>query len=187
MLHELPADLPPGKLVADVLLADETAIIRVAGEIDLATIDVFLSVVDEAMGSGSDVIVDLCGCSFIDVGGLRAVVQNKDEASARDTGFVVACLTGGGPARVLCHLLGERPDWVQTSRHAALEHLSASGSPRRALRLVPPSAVDDLAAESEAQRAATDASTGAAGAGGGGALTGPPPALPAERVPARHP
>ncbi len=81
------------------------------------------------MRAGYDVIVDLCACSFIDVAGLRAVVQRKDDASARGTGFVVACLTGGGPARVLCHLLGERPDWVQASRHSALEHLSAA--PRR--------------------------------------------------------
>src|SRR3954454_9267930 len=49
--------------------------IRVAGEVDMATLPVWEVALDVMCGAPGDTVVDMAGLTFIDVGGLRALAR----------------------------------------------------------------------------------------------------------------
>ncbi len=77
------------------------AVIAVGGEIDLAAVPRLRAVVDEAAGTGHDVLVDLTGCPFLDSSGAAQVLRAQRLAHGQDAAFAIVCPAGGIPDRVL--------------------------------------------------------------------------------------
>ena len=75
------------------------AVVAVAGEVDLATIDQVEEVLAEALGTGR-VVVDLSACDFIDSSGLRALVTARS-AAEESGGSLVLVTEDAGILRVL--------------------------------------------------------------------------------------
>jgi anti-anti-sigma factor len=81
-----------GHLTAKVLDGDGDADVVVAldGELDLASVDVFTSAVDEALQrGGASVTLDWSGLSFIDSSGVGAYVQVVRKARAAGVTLVL--------------------------------------------------------------------------------------------------
>lgn len=57
-------------------------IVKLQGEIDLATVEKVNQTLSEALTSASDVNVDLSGVSFLDSSGIRALVQAYRQAES---------------------------------------------------------------------------------------------------------
>ena len=66
-------EVHPAETVAGIIIA-------VHGEVDLATVPQLSRAFDLALDTSAAVIVDLCGCTFIDVAGVRAILRLKDAA-----------------------------------------------------------------------------------------------------------
>jgi anti-anti-sigma factor len=64
-------------------------VLHVVGEVDLATVDQFRKEIEGATGDGSTALVDLGEVTFIDAGGLRAILQ------------IARARNGGGPLVLL--------------------------------------------------------------------------------------
>lgn len=62
----------------------DDAVIRVTGELDLATSPRLERAIGEAFGLGGGIVLDLSGLSFMDSSGLRVVLQL--DASCRSAG-----------------------------------------------------------------------------------------------------
>jgi anti-anti-sigma factor len=91
----------------EVLDRDDATIVRVVGELDVASATLLDDALKDAEATDASVIaIDLAGVSFIDSTGLRALL----EAHARDTRHARAGrlqITGGSPqARKLFRLAG---------------------------------------------------------------------------------
>ena len=82
------------------LSVEETVAIRVAGELDLSTADALRRLLERALRSGRPVLIDLSDVTFIDVSGLRAVLDPA--ASGRGTsGCVVTVVASPAVLRLL--------------------------------------------------------------------------------------
>jgi anti-anti-sigma factor len=60
-------------------------VLRLAGELDIATADELRASLEEAISGGSSVVVDMSGVVFIDASGLRPILQ------------AAAAMNGSGP------------------------------------------------------------------------------------------
>ena len=58
-----------------------TAVLRVKGEIDLATAEQFRASMEEAIARHSPVLVDMADVTFIDASGLRVILQAAESAN----------------------------------------------------------------------------------------------------------
>jgi anti-anti-sigma factor len=79
-------------------------VVAVHGEVDLATVPELRAALSQAVGDAPAVLVDLCGCTFMDSSGLQAIIVGRRQAAAADMLFEVACGPGGA-ARVLFDLV----------------------------------------------------------------------------------
>jgi anti-sigma B factor antagonist len=72
----------PDNLTADVTVdADTTAIVRIVGEIDVATSSIIADAVDEAMGRGATrLVLDMAGVTFMDSSGIAALIATRSVA-----------------------------------------------------------------------------------------------------------
>ena len=74
--------------------AGSTAIVRLAGELDLATAPELTDVLHGLEPGCKRIILDLTGLDFIDSTGLRLAVMEHDRASADGFEFVITGATG---------------------------------------------------------------------------------------------
>ena len=74
--------------------AGRTAIVRLAGELDLATAPELTDVLHGLEPGCKRIILDLTGLDFIDSTGLRLAVMEHDRASADGFEFVITGATG---------------------------------------------------------------------------------------------
>ena len=71
-------------------------ILRLSGELDLATADELRVSLDNALSSGSPLVVDMAGVVFIDASGLRPILQ------------AAASMNGSGPLTLVNAPLASR-------------------------------------------------------------------------------
>ena len=98
-------------------------VLRVGGELELATAAEFCAAVEAAASGGPRVVVDLRELEFCDSSGLRALMGIARELEVRGGALVLVLDPGSGPDR-LCTVAGVR------------EFLRVADSPRGALRLL---------------------------------------------------
>ncbi|HKX76775.1 MAG TPA: STAS domain-containing protein [Acidimicrobiia bacterium] len=80
-------------------------VVKVDGEIDLATVEQLESAVDQALRSGAtQLVIDLTGVTFLDSTGLRALLQTHGRMS--DLGGSLALVLNGGPVERLLDIAG---------------------------------------------------------------------------------
>lgn len=84
-----------GTFAVEVETLGDLAVVRVAGELDLAAAGPFEQALAGAAGS-SRVVIDLGGCTFLDSGGVRAIA-----AAARDADGVSIVASDPAIVRVL--------------------------------------------------------------------------------------
>ena len=80
---------PPGMrqrfVAATAQLEDGTPVVSVMGDVDLATAPLLEQTLVEVAEAGKgEVVVDLTGCSFLDAGGLRALVATRSRLKRSD-------------------------------------------------------------------------------------------------------
>ena len=63
------------ELLKTELVQGDPPVLRVVGEVDLATVDALRTALEEAVSTDPRVVVDMAGVTFLDVTGLRAVLQ----------------------------------------------------------------------------------------------------------------
>ena len=87
---------------------DGVAVVRAAGELDLATASQLVRAIDiAAAGRRPRVLVDLAAVEFCDSAGLRALLGAAREVEAR-AGRLVVAVTPGGPVDRLLEIAGLR-------------------------------------------------------------------------------
>jgi anti-anti-sigma factor len=74
---------------ARVLEADGAVVVAVAGEIDMATADLFHRAINHACGHDGRVVVDLACTSFIDSSGLAVLIRASERLGQRSDALVV--------------------------------------------------------------------------------------------------
>ena len=97
-----PADLPHDSLTklaaspleVSALVSEKTAVVRVAGELDLATVPELSNVLEGLERECRRIVLDVSGLTFIDSTGLRLALIEHDHASIAD-GFEFAMLRSG--------------------------------------------------------------------------------------------
>ena len=92
-----PSQLP---LAASISAKSGTIHVRAAGELDLATAPQLASALAALNGHGDTIELDLGGVTFIDLAGLRAILDARCHARARGQEFRIA-VTGRACARLL--------------------------------------------------------------------------------------
>lgn len=104
-----PAPAPPTgagpPLDVDVSAAPYGAIVTIAGELDLATVErVRAAVASETVAHADAVVVDLTGVTFMDSTGLSALMRFEHDLGVRRRRLAIACPEG--PARLLLDVTG---------------------------------------------------------------------------------
>jgi anti-anti-sigma factor len=95
-------DAPPSPLTVTLAEDGGVAVVRAAGELDLATAPQLVRAIATAAGGPSPrVLVDLAAVGFCDSAGLRALLGAAREVEARAGRLVVAVEPGGTLERVL--------------------------------------------------------------------------------------
>ena len=74
---------------ARVLETDGAVVVAVAGEIDMATADLFHKAIDHACGHNGSVVIDLACTSFIDSSGLAVLIRALERLGQRPDALVV--------------------------------------------------------------------------------------------------
>lgn len=97
-------------------------VVAVHGEVDLVTAPRLAHTLDLAVECSSAVVVDLCGCTFMDSNGVRALLRVQDAATERRVCLVVVRLPGDLATRPLDWFAADRLT-TQPDRASALEHL----------------------------------------------------------------
>jgi anti-sigma B factor antagonist len=82
--------------VVEVSCHEDTAVLALAGELDIATVDQFSRAVEEARVHCTELDIDLTGLDFLDSSGLRAIVSLHNASEAQ--GFAYSLR--GAPPRV---------------------------------------------------------------------------------------
>jgi anti-anti-sigma factor len=80
----------------------DACLLRVSGELDLASAELLRSAVEEQVAAGhvADLVLDLADLTFLDSSGLGALLQIRSEALARGGSFRVGAVAPG-VARVI--------------------------------------------------------------------------------------
>jgi anti-anti-sigma factor len=96
--------LPARSTPAEVLVRDQfpdLAVIEAAGELDVATGDLLERALRSCeRGTARRVVVDLARVTFLDTGGLRAIMRSRDRLAAQQRWLVTRGATGQ-PRRLL--------------------------------------------------------------------------------------
>src|SRR5437764_8254518 len=81
---------PPGLSIRTERLPGRVAVIRVIGEIDMATLPRFSEVLHERLrGTLCGVVLDLSGVTFLSCAGGSVIAQARQKARARKIGFTL--------------------------------------------------------------------------------------------------
>lgn len=81
-------------------LAEGVAVVEVSGEVDLAVREPLAEVIDAAVASGCDVVVDLHAVTFLDSSGLSGFARLVRELDGTDRSVAIT-----GPSRAVRRLL----------------------------------------------------------------------------------
>ena len=82
-----------------------SAVLRLEGEVDIATVDQLDEAIQEAVDDEAEtVVVDLSGLSFMDSTGLRSVLSGHEMVRAKKRSFIV--VSGTGPVSRLIDITG---------------------------------------------------------------------------------
>jgi anti-anti-sigma factor len=88
-LHSVPVSTAGDFDVRSETLPDGARIVRVSGELDLATTPLLEETLADA--SGDRLVIDLSGCTFLDSAGIRTLVATaRDRSGARRLRVVTA-------------------------------------------------------------------------------------------------
>jgi anti-sigma B factor antagonist len=90
----MTAPNPPSLLTVDTEQTAEAAVVRVAGELDLATVPQLRDAFAGLSRPQALVILDLSGLAFADSTGLREMLVEHRRAKREDYGFVIAGAAG---------------------------------------------------------------------------------------------
>jgi anti-sigma B factor antagonist len=96
-----PSTVDSAWAAADVVMGQGVALVNASGEFDLASVDVLVSALAEACGTGCDVQLDMSGVSFIDASTLGVVVRARETSAALGRKIEIV-----RPARIVRRLLG---------------------------------------------------------------------------------
>jgi anti-sigma B factor antagonist len=109
-----------GNLLIDVSRAGERVVLRLDGELDLASVPQLEDAVESALLDGAtEIVLDLRGLEFVDSTGLRAILA-QDQRST-ELGQTFALVRGPEQVQRLMHMTGVD------------EHLKIIASPEEAL------------------------------------------------------
>lgn len=100
------------------------SLISVHGKLDRGGRTHLESVCELATASSQAVVVDLCGCTSIDAGGLRVLLSSERSAAERSVPFAVVSLPGAPITRLVASVAVHRLA-VHPNRFAALAALAA--------------------------------------------------------------
>jgi len=112
-------------LISRTQVAD-AEVLRVSGDVDLATVPLLADAVRAAAADGHHLVVDLSGTSFLDCGGLHVLLEAGN--AQRDAGHGFALVHGprGEVARLFGVMAASGVDLpVYRSREAALAAVAA--------------------------------------------------------------
>lgn len=84
----------------EVVHADHVAVVAVHGEADLALAGELVAVLNTALAATDGVVVDLCGCTFLECVTLRVLLSAGRRAPMAENRLVIACLPDGEPERL---------------------------------------------------------------------------------------
>ncbi|MCY1139396.1 STAS domain-containing protein [Actinoplanes sp. Pm04-4] len=138
MLKNMGTTAPGWQLEVTAMAAPAGA--RVAGEIDMATMPIFDLALELLAGCAGDVVIDLSGVTFIDIGGARALAHATTQV--RDAGRRLWMREPSPEVRHLIDMLGWASlyDWepgMSLATSAAVVPLRAERKPVPAHRLMP--------------------------------------------------
>ncbi len=113
---------------ADVALLDvpTASVVVVTGEADMTAETRLRAALDEAMAAGKPVLVDLCGCTFLDSSGLGALVGGVRAAREAGLAFGVASEPQGAVTAMFRLVLGPIMFATCDSREAGLAALAGA-------------------------------------------------------------
>ncbi len=112
MRQRPPADTPHAETGVDALGiaptfsancrvdGDGRAIVEVIGDIDLASRDQLWTVIEEALGTGGALVIDLAGATFVDSIGLNLILRANKERPADSEQVTLR-----SPSDAVCKLL----------------------------------------------------------------------------------
>lgn len=129
----------PDSFRVDASVFDGVDVVTVEGEVDLLT----SYALDEPLDRLRDrpVVVDLCGCTFMDCSGLHALLRALGRAEIAGGDVVIACPPTGPCSRLLRLAVGDRFATFE-SRKPAVAALSASRRTEESGHAVPDSSAD---------------------------------------------
>lgn len=104
----------------NLLTHDGRRVIDVRGEVDVNTAPALTPVFEEALKAEGDVIVDLCGASFMDSSGLYALLVFRTQLDERDRRLAVAVWPAGAIAMLFRVSGTDTVFEIHASRSAAL-------------------------------------------------------------------
>ncbi|WP_354701341.1 hypothetical protein DSM112329_01654 [Paraconexibacter sp. AEG42_29] len=90
-----------GQLKIDDETTPEATILRITGEVDLATVDTLVAAVEGAVPKQGNLILDLTGVEFMDSAGVAAVNRCRRLATAAETRMSLRCRAGGPVAQLM--------------------------------------------------------------------------------------
>src|SRR3954468_16492366 len=94
---------PAGQFDVATELADGTAIVRLSGELDIATADDLKEALEILeLGADDRLVIDLSAVGFMDSSGLRILIAAQREATA--AGYQLTVVTGDSPAKRVLEL-----------------------------------------------------------------------------------
>ncbi len=74
-------DEPDDELTVDCTIDGDTAVIRIAGEVDIASRDAITETVHDAVGAGATrLILDMSEVTFMDSSGIAAMIETRATA-----------------------------------------------------------------------------------------------------------
>jgi anti-sigma B factor antagonist len=92
----------PSELQVSTEIDGDRAVLRVTGDLDLATLDDLRTPAEAQLNAPdrSAVVIDLAGLTFLDSSGLGLLVGLRKQATRRQIGLVLAKVPSG-PARII--------------------------------------------------------------------------------------
>jgi anti-sigma B factor antagonist len=88
------ARLDPGALDVTVVVSEKTAVVRAAGELDMATVPELATVLEGLERECVRIVLDVSDLAFIGSTGLRLALIEHDRATADGFEFVIAGANG---------------------------------------------------------------------------------------------
>lgn len=90
-----------GQLKIDQDTTPDATVLRVTGEVDLATVDILVNAVESGVPAGGTLVLDLTAVEFMDSAGVAAVNRCRRVVAASDARMALRCRAGGPVAQLM--------------------------------------------------------------------------------------